>query len=72
MMPPTSGRRIQFTRDVTRVSTLTNMPYSPTKISWQGREVITQNQLQNEVRKKCIKMMARKGQGKHAPNSFEI
>lgn len=41
MMPPTGSRRIQLTRDVIGVSTLTNLPSSPTKTSWLGREVVT-------------------------------
>jgi len=72
MTPSTGGRRIQFTRDATGVSTPTNLPYSPTKIAWQGKEAVTCNQLLNDARKKRIKMMARKGQGEPAPDSSEI
>ncbi|XP_049406163.1 uncharacterized protein LOC125869766 [Solanum stenotomum] len=72
MTPSTGGRRIQFTGDATGVSTPTNLPYSPTKITWRGKEVVTSNQLLNDARKKRIKIMARKGQGEPAPDSSEI
>ncbi|KAH0653195.1 hypothetical protein KY290_031494 [Solanum tuberosum] len=72
MTPSTGSRRIQFTGDATEVSTPTNLPYSPTKITWRGKEAVTCNQLLNDARKKRMKMMARKGQGELAPNSSEI
>ncbi|MCD9644582.1 60S ribosomal protein L32 [Datura stramonium] len=71
MRLPTGSTRIQFTRDSTRVSTPTNLPYSPTKVTWKGKEAITSNQLQHEVRKKRIKMIARKGLHP-APDDYEI
>ena len=72
MTPSIGGRRIQFTGNATGVSTPKNLPYSPTKITWRGKEVVTCNQLQNDARKKCIKMMAKKGQEEPAPDSSEI
>ncbi|KAK4361159.1 hypothetical protein RND71_020111 [Anisodus tanguticus] len=60
MRPLIDSKRIQFTRYVNRVSTPTNLPYSSTKMTWRGSEAVTSIQLQDEVRKKCIKMKARK------------
>ncbi|OIT03552.1 hypothetical protein A4A49_07390 [Nicotiana attenuata] len=62
-MNPTSTRRIQFTGDETGGATPMNLPYSPTKATWNGKSAITSSQLQAEVRKKKYKLKARKGQG---------
>lgn len=61
-MIATGTRRIQFTGDETSVATPTNLPYSPTKATWNGKPAITSSQLQAEVRKKKYKMKAMKGQ----------
>ncbi|XP_060197528.1 uncharacterized protein LOC132626621 [Lycium barbarum] len=50
MRPPTSGRRIQFIGDASGVSAPTNLPYSPTKMTWRENETVTSIQLQDEVK----------------------
>lgn len=61
--PAIGSRRIGFTGDASGVSTPTNLPYSPTKTIWKGKAATTLNELQNEGKKKRLKMMSRKGQG---------
>ncbi|KAH0715585.1 hypothetical protein KY284_008490 [Solanum tuberosum] len=61
--PAIGSRRIGFTGDASGVSLSINLPYSPTKIIWKGKAATTLHQLQNEGKKKRLKMMARKGQG---------
>ncbi|OIT39037.1 hypothetical protein A4A49_59670, partial [Nicotiana attenuata] len=65
-MIATGTRRIQFTGDETGAATPTNLPYSSTKATWNGKPAITSSQLQSEVRKKKYKMKAKKGQGQQA------
>ncbi|KAK4351254.1 hypothetical protein RND71_030567 [Anisodus tanguticus] len=72
MRPPTGSRKIQFTEDADGVSTPTNLPYSPTKTIWKGSEAVTSIQLQDKVRKKRIKMKARKGQREPAHDDSAI
>ncbi|OIT03611.1 hypothetical protein A4A49_14083 [Nicotiana attenuata] len=40
-MNPTGTRRIQFTGDETGAATPMNLPYSPTKATWNGKPAIT-------------------------------
>ncbi|WMV40780.1 hypothetical protein MTR67_034165, partial [Solanum verrucosum] len=61
--PAIGSRRIGFTGDASGVSLPINLPYSPTKTIWKGKAATTLHQLQNEGKKKRLKMMARKGQG---------
>ncbi|OIT05317.1 hypothetical protein A4A49_65166 [Nicotiana attenuata] len=65
-MIATGTKRIQFTGDETGAATPTNLPYSPTNATWNGKPAITSSQHQAEVRKKKYKMKARKGQGEQA------
>ncbi|KAH0720625.1 hypothetical protein KY285_005444 [Solanum tuberosum] len=61
--PTIGSRRIRFTGDASGVSLPINLSYSPTKTIWKGRAATTLHQLQNERKKKRLKMMVRKGQG---------
>ncbi|XP_006349535.1 uncharacterized protein [Solanum tuberosum] len=61
--PTIGSRRIRFTGDASGVSLPINLSYSPTKTIWKGRAATTLHQLQNEGKKKRLKMMVRKGQG---------
>nr|XP_009761985.1 PREDICTED: uncharacterized protein LOC104214077 [Nicotiana sylvestris] len=62
--PTTGVRKIKFAGDHTGASTPTNLPYSPTKLTWKGKAAISSSQVQLEARKRNIKMMAIKGKGK--------
>nr|XP_016480839.1 PREDICTED: uncharacterized protein LOC107801934 isoform X2 [Nicotiana tabacum] len=61
--PTTGVRKIKFAGDHTGASTPTNIPYSPTKLTWKGKAAISSSQVQLEARKRNIKMMATKGKG---------
>nr|XP_016460865.1 PREDICTED: uncharacterized protein LOC107784273 [Nicotiana tabacum] len=56
-------RKIQFRGDHIGASNPTNLPYSPIKCTWKGKEAMTLSQLQEEGRKKIIKSMGSKGKG---------
>ncbi|KAK4374815.1 hypothetical protein RND71_005492 [Anisodus tanguticus] len=45
MRPPTDSRRIQFTGDAISVSIMTNLPYSPSKMTHWVNKVVTSSQL---------------------------
>ncbi|KAK4338377.1 hypothetical protein RND71_042864 [Anisodus tanguticus] len=54
--PPTGTRRIQFIEGEDRVSMPTNLPYSPTKITWRGNAALTPSQLATQAIRKRIKI----------------
>ncbi|KAK4362638.1 hypothetical protein RND71_017879 [Anisodus tanguticus] len=61
---PSGTRRIIFIGDDTSVSELINLPYSPTKLTWKEKAVVTDNQLEKQSRQRRIqKLRPRKGKG---------
>ncbi|KAH0706387.1 hypothetical protein KY285_010889 [Solanum tuberosum] len=62
---PTSARKIQFYGDHTGASVPTNLPYSPVKTTWKGKEAIPAGHVQIQAKKKRIKMMGVKGRRQH-------
>ncbi|XP_016468642.1 uncharacterized protein LOC107791145 [Nicotiana tabacum] len=71
--PTTGARKIKFTGgDHIGASTPTNLPYSPTKLTWKGKTAISSSQVQLEARKRNTKMMAKKGKRKIASNDEDF
>uniref|UniRef100_A0A3Q7G1B2 Transposase MuDR plant domain-containing protein n=1 Tax=Solanum lycopersicum TaxID=4081 RepID=A0A3Q7G1B2_SOLLC len=58
---PTGARKIQFYGDHTGASVPTNLPYSPIKTTWKGKEAVPAGHVQMQAKKKRIKMMGVKG-----------
>jgi len=58
---PTGTRRIGFKGDDNGVSIPTNLPYSPRKLAWKGKEAMTSNQLTVEKETRIGKLKAKKG-----------
>ncbi|KAH0732761.1 hypothetical protein KY289_003949 [Solanum tuberosum] len=58
---PTGTRRIGFKGDDNGVSIPTNLPYSPRKLAWKGKEAMTSNQLIVEKETRIGKLKAKKG-----------
>nr|XP_033514000.1 uncharacterized protein LOC104103862 [Nicotiana tomentosiformis] len=56
-------RVISFREDHTDVSYPTDLPYSPTKLTWKGKEVVTRNQLEVARQKKVGKLKCGKLNG---------
>ncbi|KAH0700186.1 hypothetical protein KY284_014401 [Solanum tuberosum] len=67
---PTGTRRIGFKGDDNGVSIPTNMPYSPRKLAWKGKEAMTSNQLTVEKETRIGKLKAKKG--KEATTSDQL
>ncbi|KAH0764890.1 hypothetical protein KY285_000761 [Solanum tuberosum] len=65
---PTGARKIQFYGDHTGASVPTNLPYSPVKTTWKGKEALPAGHVQMQAKKKRIKMMGVKGRGQPALN----
>ncbi|OIS95903.1 hypothetical protein A4A49_10655 [Nicotiana attenuata] len=70
--PTTRARKIKFTGDDTGASTPTNLPYSPTKLTWKEKFTISSSQFQLEARKRNTKMMETKGRRKIAPDNEDF
>ncbi|KAK6797420.1 hypothetical protein RDI58_005122 [Solanum bulbocastanum] len=60
----TGYRVISFRGDHAGISEPTNLPYSPTKLTWKGKEVVTGNQLERERQKKVGKLKTKKANEK--------
>jgi len=60
----TGNRVISFRGDHTGISEPTDLPYSPTNLTWKGKEDVTGNQLERERQKKVDKLKTRKTNGK--------
>uniref|UniRef100_A0A3Q7J9Q9 Transposase MuDR plant domain-containing protein n=1 Tax=Solanum lycopersicum TaxID=4081 RepID=A0A3Q7J9Q9_SOLLC len=58
---PIGARKIQFYGDHTGASVPTNLPYSPIKTTWKGKEAVPAGHVQMQAKKKRIKMMGVKG-----------
>jgi len=67
---PTGTRRIGFKGDDNGVSIPTNLPYSPRKLAWKGKEAMTSNQLTVEKETRIGKLKAKKG--KEATTSDQL
>lgn len=60
---PSRTRIINFVGDHNGVNVPSNLPYSPTNLTWKGKAAITQGQLEMQNRQKKIKKLKpRKGQ----------
>ncbi|KAG5617272.1 hypothetical protein H5410_017096 [Solanum commersonii] len=59
----TENRVISFRGNHAGISEHTDLPYSPTNLTWKGKEVVTGNQLERE-RQKVDKLKTRKTNGK--------
>ncbi|KAM3216963.1 hypothetical protein P3L10_026406 [Capsicum annuum] len=61
----TSGSRsIGFRGDFAGVSESTDLPYSPSKLTWKGKKAITTNHLENAREMKLGKLKAKKAIGR--------
>ncbi|XP_015158606.1 uncharacterized protein [Solanum tuberosum] len=60
----TGNRVISFRGDHAGISEPTDLPYSPTNLTWKGKEAVTGNQLERERQKKVDKLKTRKTNGK--------
>ncbi|KAK6780248.1 hypothetical protein RDI58_022432 [Solanum bulbocastanum] len=60
----TRNRVISFRGDHAGISEPTDLSYSPTKLTWKGKEIVTGNQLEKERQKKVGKLKTRKANGK--------
>lgn len=58
---PTGTRRIDFKGDDNGVSIPTNLPYSPRKLAWKGKEATTSDHLTIEKEKRIGKLKAKRG-----------
>ena len=58
---PTGTRRIDFKGDENGVSIPTNLPYSPRKLAWKGKEATTLDHLTIEKEKRIGKLKAKRG-----------
>ncbi|KAH0698463.1 hypothetical protein KY284_012678 [Solanum tuberosum] len=58
------NRVISFRGDHAGISEPIDLPYSPTKLTWKGKEVVTGNQLERERQKKVGKLKTKKADGK--------
>ena len=58
---PTGTRRIDFKGDENGVSIPTNLPYSPRKLAWKGKEATTSDYLTFEKEKRIGKLKAKRG-----------
>ncbi|WMV29821.1 hypothetical protein MTR67_023206 [Solanum verrucosum] len=67
---PTGTRRIDFKGHDNGVSIPTNLPYSPRKLAWKGKETMTSNQLTVEKETRIGKLNAKKG--KESTNSDKL
>uniref|UniRef100_A0A3Q7FI53 Uncharacterized protein n=1 Tax=Solanum lycopersicum TaxID=4081 RepID=A0A3Q7FI53_SOLLC len=65
----TGTRRIDFKGDENGVSIPTNLPYSPRKLVWKGKEAITSDHLTIEKEKRIGKLKAKRGGKKTTPFS---
>lgn len=59
---PSGTSIINFVGDHNGVSVPSNLPYSPTNLTWKGKTAITQGQLEMQNRQKIKKLKPRKGQ----------
>ncbi|KAG5632813.1 hypothetical protein H5410_004530, partial [Solanum commersonii] len=59
-----ANRVITFRGDHRGVSEPADFPYSPTKVTWKGKEVVTSNQLEREREKKVGKLKTKKENGR--------
>ncbi|KAG5619470.1 hypothetical protein H5410_019294, partial [Solanum commersonii] len=59
---PSGTRIINFVGDHNGVSVPSNLPFSPTNLTWKGKTAITQGQLEMQNRQKTKKLKPRKGQ----------
>ncbi|WMV59143.1 hypothetical protein MTR67_052528 [Solanum verrucosum] len=59
-----ANRVITFRGDHRRVSEPTNLPYSPTKVTWKGKESMTSNQLERAREKKVGKLKTKIANGR--------
>lgn len=59
-----ASRMISFKGDSRGSSEPTDLPYSPTKLTWKEKKVVTNNQLEGEREKKLGKLKAMKANGK--------
>ncbi|WMV13604.1 hypothetical protein MTR67_006989 [Solanum verrucosum] len=59
-----ANRVITFRGDHRGVSEPTYLPYSPTKVTWKGKEVMTSNQLERAREKKVGKLKTKKANGR--------
>ncbi|XP_060206814.1 uncharacterized protein LOC132634769 isoform X2 [Lycium barbarum] len=64
----TGNIKIAFKGDAKGVSIPSDLPYSPKKITWKVKEVVTTGQLQAEARKKKMKQLAGKGKCPMGPD----
>nr|XP_018623654.1 uncharacterized protein LOC104088307 [Nicotiana tomentosiformis] len=62
MKENTVTRKINFMGDHTG-AVPTNLPYSPKKLTWKGKEAMTSTQLQAEIEEMIGKLKARRGRG---------
>lgn len=60
MKENTGTRKINFMGDHTGAMP-TNLPYSPQKLTWKGKEAMTTTQLQAEKEKMICKLKVRRG-----------
>ncbi|KAH0671163.1 hypothetical protein KY289_025656 [Solanum tuberosum] len=58
------NRVITFRGDHRGVSEPTDLPYSPTKVTWKGKEAMTSNQLERAREKKVGKLKTKKANGR--------
>ncbi|KAK4341279.1 hypothetical protein RND71_039780 [Anisodus tanguticus] len=54
---PSGTRRISFIGDDIGVSEPTDLPYSPTKLTWKGKVAVTDNQLEKQSRQQRIQKL---------------
>ncbi|KAH0690163.1 hypothetical protein KY289_017521 [Solanum tuberosum] len=59
-----ANRVITFRGDHRRVSEPTDLPYSPTKVTWKGKKAMTSNQLERERGKKVGKLKTKIANGR--------
>jgi len=59
----TGTRKITFQGDHDGISIPTNLPYSPKKVTWKGKEAMTSNQLQATRERKIGKLKPIGGKG---------
>lgn len=54
---------ISFRGDHAGISEVTDLPYSPTKLTWKEKEDVNSNQLEREKEKKLGKLKTKKANG---------